>query len=78
MSYLSAKSRQIQGRLAITQRHHPDDVQAIADLQRRFNEERIADFIAKSLADAPPLTTEQRERLALLLHGSAPAGGAAA
>jgi hypothetical protein len=39
---------------------------------------RLEEYIAKTLAAAPPLTDEQRSRLALLLHGSTPDGGAAA
>jgi hypothetical protein len=35
--------------------------------------ERLADVIRKAVAEAPPLTPEQRDRLALLLRG----GGAA-
>ncbi len=48
------------------------------DARRELATERIGQYVQRVLASAPPLTTEQRERLALLLRNSASGGGAAA
>ncbi|SCX37992.1 hypothetical protein SAMN03159343_0261 [Klenkia marina] len=48
------------------------------DVRRELAAQRISEYLQKTLASAPPLTNEQREKLALLLHGSIPSGGAAA
>ncbi|GAB3349982.1 hypothetical protein [Modestobacter lapidis] len=48
------------------------------DARRELAAERITEYVQKVLATAPPLTNEQREKLALLLHGSTPDRGAAA
>jgi hypothetical protein len=44
---------------------HPDADQARRDLAA----ERISSYIQRVLADAPPLTDAQRDRLAVLLAG---------
>lgn len=41
------------------------------ELRRRLKAERLEDYIARTVDEAPPLTAEQRDRLALLLRGSA-------
>lgn len=43
---------------------HPETIEA----RRTFREERTAAYIEKVLAEAPPLTDEQRTRLAELLR----------
>lgn len=45
----------------------PDLVEA----RSRLRAARLEDHIKKALEDAPPLTTEQRERIARLLVGGA-------
>jgi hypothetical protein len=42
---------------------HPKVVEA----KRNLNEAKIADYIERALAEAPPLTDEQRSKLAELL-----------
>lgn len=49
----------------------PDDPDLI-DARRNLRTERLAEHIARVVDEAPPLTTEQRDRLALLLRGDAP------
>ena len=49
--------------------HSPDAVEA----RRELTAERIAAYVQRVLADAPELTPEQRDRLALLLRGGAAA-----
>src|ERR1700722_3169457 len=52
------------GRLRVAYRFHPDQVEK---LQGELAEKNIAAAIKKVLAKAPPLTEEQRVRLAELL-----------
>ncbi len=47
------------------------DPDRIAQTRRDLAAERLASYIAKVVDGAPPLTDEQRDRLALLLRGSA-------
>jgi hypothetical protein len=51
----------------------PDDPQ-LDDAYRNLREKRLAEHIEKVLAQAPPLTAEQRDRLATILT----AGGGSA
>ncbi len=46
----------------------PDDPELI-DARQKLRVERAADYIRKTVDAAPPLTPEQRTRLALLLKG---------
>ena len=45
------------------------DHPTVADARRDFRAARLAAYIEKVVAQAPPLTNEQRDRLALLLRG---------
>lgn len=69
-------ARSIQGRLAAATRYHPD--QNHDDLRRDLRAERLADYIRETVDAAPPLTPEQRDRLALLLNGNATSDRASA
>lgn len=42
----------------------------VTDLKRQLRAERLEDYIVRQLAAAPPLTDEERERLARLLRPS--------
>lgn len=46
------------------------DEQRDADRRRDEAAQRLADYIEATVRMAPPLTAEQRDRLALLLRGS--------
>lgn len=59
-------------RIAAHKRNHPE-ADIPGDLYRDLRAARLADYISQTLAAAPPLSIEQRERLALLLRGSAAA-----
>lgn len=62
------------GRVAALSRSRtPDDPDLIA-ARRNLRAERLADYITRVVDAAPPLTAEQRDRLALLLR---PAGDVA-
>ncbi|MGI9092667.1 MAG: hypothetical protein ACR2FF_04330 [Mycobacteriales bacterium] len=59
---------QDRARLAAHKRHHPDADDG--DLRRDLRAARLADYIERTVAAAPPLTGEQKDRLALLLRPS--------
>ena len=48
-----------------------DNPAQLAEARRDLAAERIADAIRKAVADAPPLTAEQKAELAALLWGAA-------
>lgn len=51
--------------------HKRGDPQAIEDARRAFAEAKIADYLKRTLAAAPPLHDEQRRKLVALLGGAA-------
>ena len=50
--------------LGVAHRHHPDQIE---QRRRELAEAKITDYVEKVLAAAPPLTDDQRARLAALL-----------
>lgn len=48
---------------------NPDATATLAAAKANLAAARIEDFVTKALADAPPLSTDQRARLARLLDG---------
>ncbi|APE15702.1 hypothetical protein BOH72_11210 [Mycobacterium sp. WY10] len=46
---------------------HPKTIEA----RRNFRAEKLADHVRKVVAEAPPLTQEQRDRIAAILRGGA-------
>jgi hypothetical protein len=56
--------------LAAVTRHHPDRPELRAAAKRDLAAANIAAYIEKVVAEAPPLSNEQREKLALLLRGT--------
>jgi hypothetical protein len=51
---------------------------SVNESRRDLAAERIASYVERVLAEAPPLTNDQRARLSMLLNGPASAGSAAA
>ena len=51
-------------RLGVAHRHYPEQIE---QRRRELAEAKIADYVEKVLAEAPPLTQEQRAKLAELL-----------
>lgn len=49
-------------------RHRPDSIELLA-ARRDLAAAKLADYIARVVDAAPPLTPAQRDRLALLLRG---------
>lgn len=64
--------RSLQGKSAAARRW---DLPNKDDLAREYAVARLADYIKRTVDAAPPLSTEQRDRLALLLRGPSAAEG---
>lgn len=62
----SPERRRLVGQLALASRTSPDKVEG---LKRDLKAQALEDHIRALVDSAPPLTDEQRERLALLLTG---------
>jgi hypothetical protein len=72
MAARSSTTRE-RARLAAAARHHPDDAEVLAAARDRLRAAVAEDYITRIVDTAPPLTAEQRARLAVLLL--APGGG---
>lgn len=57
-------------------RYRPDDDPAVKAARADLQEAKLAEYIKQVVAQAPPLTTEQRSRLAVLLLASTGGNGA--
>jgi len=57
-------------RVASLTRSRPGNDPDLLNARRNLAEARLADYITRTVAAAPPLTEAQRSRLALLLGGS--------
>lgn len=68
---------QERARVASLSRSRSSDDPDLAAARRNLRAARLEDYISRVVAEAPPLTIEQRERLAMLLS-DAPKRGAAA
>ncbi len=58
-------------RVAALARHHPDDLLALDAARRILKKSRAEEYIRGLVTSAPPLTTAQRDRLAVLLRTGA-------
>lgn len=56
-------------RVASLSRSRPPDDPDLERARRDLRAARLEDYIKRTVAVAPPLTSEQRDRLALLLRG---------
>lgn len=59
------------GRVAALSRSRSADDPDLTEARQQLKAEGLAEHIAKTVAEWPPLTTAQRDRLALLLRGGA-------
>jgi hypothetical protein len=59
----------VRAQIAVTLKNDP--TADVSELRRDLRAERLAEHIAKTADAAPPLTVEQRNRLAVLLLGGA-------
>lgn len=78
MSPISSTRARTRARLAAAsaaRNRRPTDPNAAAqveDLAREYWTETLAEYVATVIAKAPPLTDDQRARLAALLHQGGP------
>ena len=64
---LSQSDRAERASIAALGRHHPDSEETV-ERRRAFKARRLEEYIQRVVTEAPPLTTEQRDRLAVLLQ----------
>jgi hypothetical protein len=64
---VNPEHRKMRAQVAANVRHHPDEPATVTLIQD-FKEERLAEHIRKIIASAPPLTAEQKARLAAILN----------
>lgn len=67
----NAEHRVLVSRVAALGRHRTRDDSELAIARRELRAARLADHVAKVVAEAPPLTAEQCERIAVLLRAGA-------
>ena len=66
---MDSDARQSPARLAAARRHRPNTAETEGPA-RDFRAVRLAEHIRRLVDAAPPLSPEQRDRLALLLRGT--------
>jgi hypothetical protein len=66
---MTPDERSARARVAAQRRHHPDDPETDR-LAADFKADRLAAYIQRLVDESPPLTADQRDRLALLLRGA--------
>ena len=69
---MGAKALSARGRLGDLSRRHDQDSRPIQDARRDLAVAKIEDYIEKVVAEAPPLTPAQYDKLASLLQGGGP------
>lgn len=74
-THISESWTKKRSRLANTLRQNPSA--DVTELRRDLKAARLEDYIKRTVDAAPPLTVEQRERLAHLLTPALAAGGGA-
>ena len=75
---MSTTPRHERARVAHAVRFHGPDAPQTTDARRDLAAANLAAYIRHVVDQSPPLTPEQRDRLALLLRGPSNTGGAAA
>ncbi len=68
---MGARSLTARAHLGSTVRRHRNDPQRVQQARADLAAAKIADYIERVVAEAPPLTAEQRDKLAVILRGSA-------
>ena len=68
---MTPEQARIRGELGATKRHHPDNQQKITELTLELKASTLASHIEQLVSTWPPLSAEQRDKLALLLRGNA-------
>lgn len=63
---LSTNPKTARAKLAAATRHHPDEDHT--NLQRELAAAKLESYVARIVAEAPPLTPEQLDRVSALLR----------
>lgn len=66
---MSATWTHERARVASLSRSRTADDPELVEARRNLRTERLADYIKRTVDAAPPLTADQRDRLAVLLRG---------
>jgi hypothetical protein len=69
MAALSADARHHRARIAALSRDRQPDDPDLIEARRNLRALRLEEHVAKVVASAPPLTAEQRDRIAAILRG---------
>jgi len=64
------KARRLSSTVAAITRHRGDQDPTLPELRRDLRAAGLEDYIRRVVGAAPPLTADQRDRLATLLRGS--------
>ncbi len=59
------------GKVAALKRHYPAEPARVATAERDLAAAKLAEYVARVVDSAPPLTPAQRDRIAALLRGGA-------
>lgn len=68
---ITSEAAHLRGRIAGLSRDRSPDDPELLDARRNLRATMLRDHVQKVLAEAPPLTQEQRDRVAALLRGGA-------
>lgn len=63
--------RTLVARVAALKRHRGKTDPELSEARRELRAARLSDHVARVVAEAPPLTPDQCERIAILLRGGA-------
>lgn len=66
---MPATIKSTRGRVAALTRSRADDDPELVEARRTLAADVLAKYVASVIAKAPPLTAEQRDRIAAILHG---------
>jgi hypothetical protein len=68
---MASRALKARNQLGVACRHHPEQE---TEARRNLAEAKISDYVEKVLAEAPPLTDQQRETICALLRTGARKG----
>ena len=66
---LSKAATHERAKIASWSRYRDPDDPELEEARRNLRAERLADHVARVVDEAPPLTAEQRDRIAAILQG---------
>jgi len=63
--------RTTRARVAALSKHYPDGSPSLTGARRDHAAEKLAEYVKRTVAEAPALTSAQRDKIAVLLRGGA-------